>query len=261
MGFKSVNNDSFTEYNLHGDIRKNAKKIIKDLKSQNPDLIYTIGTKASMIAKENFDNIPIIFSMVSRPEKYGFNTANIYGVSINIPIAQQFKTLKKILPKVKRVGVIYNPEKNKGKLDEARQIALEQGLELLMFEAHSYKDIPNVLRNMLPSIDVLWLAMDDAILNRLTIKHIILSSTRQKVPIMGFSHRFIKHGVLFALKTDYFDLGAQAGELAKLVEYKKLHDIRIIAPRKAIPVINLNVAKFFGLKISKQLLKESQLYQ
>ncbi len=261
-GFKSVNSAQITTYDLQQNT-KQGENIVAAIKSQKPDIVYAIGTKAAVIAKENFKQLPIVFSMVSRPKKYGLDKPNIAGISINIPPETQFRILKTTFKKnLRLIGVIYNPENTNEKIKRAKQAADQLGLKLLPEAAHSYHDIPKVLREVLNNIEVLWLAMDEVILNKLTIKHIILSATRHKIPILGFSPRFIKDGVLLALKTNYFDMGAQAAELAiDMLNQKKPDAYKIIPPRKIIPVINVKVAKFLGLEIQPEILEQSELYK
>ncbi len=98
-GFKSVIGGNIKEYDLRNDINKSGK-IISQVISQQPDLVYTIGTKASWAAGKNIERSPIVFSMVSRPEKYGLNRSNIAGVSINIPTEVQFRFLKEMMKNV-----------------------------------------------------------------------------------------------------------------------------------------------------------------
>jgi putative ABC transport system substrate-binding protein len=260
-GFKSVISGKIKEYDLQGDMGK-GKEIIAEVVSQKPDLIYAIGTKAATLAMQNIDRLPVVFSMVSRPKKYGLNKNNIAGVSINISSETQFRALKTMLKDAKRIGVIYNPQSTKWEIEQAKLAAQKLGLELLTQVAHSREEVPNAVREIMDKIEVLWLAMDESILNQLSIKHIILSATRNKIPVLGFSPKFIKNGVLLALKTDYFDMGGQAGELAlSILDKKGAADYKIIPPRKTTPVINLRVAKFLGLNIDPQLLGRGIVYE
>ncbi len=260
-GFNSVFSGTVKVYDLEGQVGP-GKKIIESVIAQKPDLIYTIGTKASLLAKREITQLPIVFSLVSRPQKHGLKQKNISGVSINVSAEKQFNVFKTILKDKKRLGVIYNPQNTQREIEQAKLAANSLGLKLLAQAVYSYQDVPAALRNLIDKIDCLWLTMDETILTHLTIKHILLFTTRHKIPILGFSPRFIKNGLLFALKTDYFDMGVQAGELAeKILARKTFLPSQIVFPRKTVLIINTKVADFLNIEIDPQILKESILYE
>lgn len=78
------------------------------IKSLEPDVIVTVGSAATQIAKDNFDKIPIIFSAVKYPVISGFVESNerpgsrITGASLDIPVDIQFRYFSQIIPGLKR---------------------------------------------------------------------------------------------------------------------------------------------------------------
>src|SRR5690606_1212110 len=82
---------------------------------ERPDLIVAIATPSAQAAATAARGIPIVFSAVTDPvgaklvksmEKPG---KNITGVTDMLPVARHLELLKKLVPSLKNVGVIYNP--------------------------------------------------------------------------------------------------------------------------------------------------------
>jgi len=256
-GFKDVCKVKTTEYNM-ADETGNSPEIVKKIKDNKPDLILTIGTKAAVLANQEISNIPIIFLMVSRPKKYGLIGKNITGVSLNIPAKVQFKTLKSIIPQLKTIGVIYNPEISGKAVEIAATDARDLDLELFAIEINSEKDVPIALRTMKGSIDAMWMVIDETVVNSQSIPHIILFTIRNKIPFMGLSVRFAQDGALLALQNDYKNMGRQSGKIAnQILDGKSVDKIPIASPEKNELVLNLKTAKLIGIDIPADIIKKA----
>ncbi|MBI5787787.1 MAG: ABC transporter substrate-binding protein [Candidatus Schekmanbacteria bacterium] len=246
-GFKSLVKGRIKVYDLDNNPNN---QIVAEIISEKPDLIYTIGSEATALIGKNITKLPIVFSLVSNPERLDLKNSNISGVSINIPMPDQLYFLKQIINKARRVGLLYSPVSiDKEDLTAAEASAQELGLDLIFQPIYLAQDVPSALRTLIDKIDVLWLMMDETALTELAVKHIILTTTRHKIPILAFSPRYIHEGVLLALKPDYYEMGIQAAELAIDILNNQAAAGKIVPPRKLIPVINTKAAKYFGLEL------------
>ena len=256
-GFKKVCRTNTVEYDLAGEL-DNTQEIIKKINDKNPDLILAVGTKAAIFAKQEINDFPIVFLMVSRPEKYGLTGKNITGVSLNIPTNIQFKTLRLIIPQLKTIGVIYNPKISREAIEIAAATAKNMGLELVAIKVNSEKEVPQALRIMKGNIDAMWMVMDETVVNSQSIQYIMLFTIRNKIPFMGLSIRFVQDGALLALQSDYMNIGRQSGEIANLIlESKSADDIPIATPKKNELVLNLKTAKLIGIDIPADVIKKA----
>ena len=262
IGFNDIIDASISKYNMEGDINK-GHNITNEIKSRKPDLILALGTKAAMIAGEDIKDIPIIYCLVSRPAKYGLMGNNITGVSLNISIETQFEAIKSVLPDKKKIGVIYDPDVSEEAVDEAKHIAMELGFVLKTFTVHSEKEIPNIMRSIEGNIDVLWMVMDETVINKNSLEYIILFSINNKIPVMGLSNRFVQKGALFSLFSDYYDLGHQAGELVEqILRGTSPNKLPVAFPQKTKLALNLKTASLIGIKISPDIIERAdKIYQ
>lgn len=246
-GFRMIIEASIIEYDMEGDMDK-GKEITEKIKADRPDLILAIGTKAALVAYQDIKNVPIVFVMVSRPEVYGLIGENITGVSLNIPSYDQLKIMKSVLPGIKNVGIIYNPKISGEIVAIAEKEASRLDLELITGKVNSVKDIPQIIRRLKGSIDALWMVMDETVVDPKALKHIQLFTMRNKIPFMGLSVRFVQDGALFALTSDYQDMGRQASEMAnRIILGESTSDIPISSPEKLMLVLNLKTAKIIDV--------------
>lgn len=192
------------------------------VRSFEPDIIVTVGSAATQIAKDNFDDIPIVFSAVKYPVISGFVEsvdrpgARITGASLDIPVDIQFRYFRKIIPNLKKIGVLYTS--NTARLiAPARVIAATMGLELVPIKISSPRDLPGALDSLAGCTQGLWSVADQNLFSPQSTKYILLNALRHGLPFMGFSRYVVESGALFALDFDYKAIGRQAGRIASQV--------------------------------------------
>ncbi len=252
---KTVDPQPIEEHDMKGNL-ENGRRFIKQIKTNPPDLILVIGVKAAIIAKEEVTDIPIIYCMVVNPDKYKLKGKNIAGISLAIPIQQQFEAVQSIIPTRKNIGVLYDPEKSGNLLDEMRKVASRLGITVIPREVSSPKNVPQILRKLLPDIQALWIIEDSTVLTEESFEFILLTSIEHNLPVIAFSEEFVKHGALVSLSSDYTEIGKQAGRLAlKILTGQSPSLFSILQPEKPRLVINLKTAKNLGIEIPPVILE------
>lgn len=254
-GFVDRTNARITKYDL--DKEDNRQRIIADIRAKKPQLIFAVGTDAATFVAGHVKDVPIIFALVSRPEKYGLTSNNITGVSLNISSRTQFEVLKEVLPRARRIGVIYDPEESAHSIRKAADSANSLGLQLIRMPVESEKDIPQALRTIKDQIDVLWMTTDQAVMIRHSVEHIIMFTIKNNIPLMAFSPRFVEGGALCALASDYKDIGCQAAGLAgQILSGKRPDQLPVVSPRRTKLILNLKTARLLGLNLSLRHLEQ-----
>ena len=246
--------------------KEEGYKVAAQIKLRKPELILTLGSQATKIAKESIEDIPVVFSMVLNPVDSGLVDSmqssgnNLTGVSMDIPIRDQFENLKMVVPRrVKRIGVLYNPKETGAVVAQALKVAKEMGLELIVKPVNSKKDVPEALKELCRRIDVLWSVADSTVFSPQSTRFIILHTLRNRIPFMGLSPSYVKAGALLALSWDYEDIGRQSGEIAaKVLAGKKPADLPIAAPRKIFLLLNLRTAEQIGIKIPPDVINRAK---
>jgi putative tryptophan/tyrosine transport system substrate-binding protein len=252
-----------SSYNLE-DSKGRQPQLIDEIKNLKPDLVATIGTEASLFAKDNLKGLPIIFFMVINPAESLLisspvgSGSNLTGVSLDILPELQFKKLKEILPKLSRVGIIYNT-KEKDWIQNIERVAKKLDLIIVAKPISSAADVPHVLDELIGSADCLWAQVDPLIYNAQSSQYILLTLLRNKIPLMAFSSQYVKAGALLALECDYSEIGRQAAQMAiKVLVNKAATSISVALPERMNLVVNNKIAELIGVEIPRKLLEEAK---
>ncbi|MEW6413332.1 MAG: ABC transporter substrate-binding protein [Candidatus Zixiibacteriota bacterium] len=212
---------SFTSFTIGRDSVEDQSTVIA-IRSLGPTLILTIGSSATELAKRNFEDIPIVFSAVKYPELSGFVESNekpgrnITGASLDIPTDVQFGYFQKIIPSLKKLGVLYT-ENTASLIPQAKIVAGQLGLELVALNVESDKGLPAALDSLTSVVDALWSVADPNLFKPQSTRYILLQTVRKQIPFMGFSRYVVESGALCALDFDYKAVGLQAGAIANRV--------------------------------------------
>ena len=262
-GFKDVTRQSvISDYDVRGDLQK-GKALLERLKSgPKPDLIFAIGIWALQVVVEEVKDIPVVFAMVLNPSTViGQEARNITGASMNVPIEQQIALLKRVSPQVRRIGVIYDPEKTGFLVRQAERIAHPQGVRLITKAIASSKDAFAALDAMHGEIDALWILPDLTVLAPKVVQYMLLFSFRNRIPLLGLSENQARMGALLGLSFESGrDIGVQAGELAnEVLSGKSAEKIPFTTARKVKLTVNLKTAAKLGLQVPKEILERADL--
>jgi len=241
------------------------EKILKDVNVFKPDIIVTIGTKATKLLS-SIKETPIVFSFVSDPVKEGLVKSmdtsgnNLTGVVSDVSPAEQFRILKLALPNVRKVALVYSSE-NSNIVKDGEIASKNFGIELKKHLVSSKKDALETL-NKISDVDVLWAIMDpvvwgDADIISYAVENITLN---KKIPILGFSENFVKGGFLLGLYADGRSVGLQTGEiLSKILQGVQPKDIPIQYPKKTKLAVNEKVAKVLGINLTSEVIKKADV--
>lgn len=209
---------------------------IDSVRFLNPDILLTIGSAATQIAKDNFPTTPTVFSSVMYPVISGFVKSmnapggRLTGASLTIAADVQFKYFRRIVPKLKSIGVLYS-DNTASLIPPARVIAGELGLKLVALRVGSDKELPGALDSLVSRCDGLWSIADPNLFSPQSTKYILLHSIRYAKPFMGFSRNVVESGALFALDFDYKAIGRQAGNaVAQIMKGARPAEIPVSTP-------------------------------
>jgi len=249
-GFKRVCNSGIERIIL---TNLNNDDILSKIKTIKPDLILVIGSDALSVVK-SIEKIPIIFIMVLDYQHFSLNE-NISGINMNVDPAYQFYVIKNILPMLKSIGLIYDPFNSGSFVNSAVDAAKKFGITLLTYEVKSPKNVSEVIQKMGDKIDAFWLLPDITVVTPETVEFFILFSLENNIPIIAFSKKYTELGALMSISIDPYDIGKQAGEMAKMIfSGENIKDISPVNARKADIYINEKIAEKLGVKLNNNFL-------
>jgi len=262
-GFVATCPEHITTYDLGGSIG-NSRGIIDRIMASSPRLIVAIGPLAAQVAKAEVRGVPVVFAMVRNPRKSGLEGDNIAGVSLDVPIEAQLTMYKSLLPTLRVIGVVYDPEKTGSLVKEAGELAGRFGLRFLATPVASQTEVPAALRGLLGKVDALWMLPDDTVITPESLTFFLLTAFKQNLPVLTISDAFVEAGALAALSADYTDVGRQACQLSREIEsgQRRPAQASIVPPAKVNVAINLQTASQLGLILPPEVVQSaSKVYQ
>ncbi|MYM91888.1 hypothetical protein GTP91_32515, partial [Rugamonas sp. FT82W] len=179
---------------------------------------------------------------------------NVMGISMTPDPAMLFSRLRALLPELKRVIVVYNPQKSEWLVKLARDAAKAQGLEL---QAHVAGDLaraaqlyPQLIAAADPRHDAVWLPHDSTTVEESTILPLVLrESWNSGVPLFSSNVLHVKKGALFAMVPDNVELGRTLAASALGVIAGDVRRRPLVPLRELQTAINLRTASHIGLHL------------
>ena len=245
-----------------GGDRNKATQLARQIAAQEAELVYCLGTLACQSVRQSISGRPVVASLVLTLESSSPET-QVTGVTLNYLPETQLHWLTKLFPQFKRVGVIYNPEQNQVLIDQAKQVANNLGVKLVAIPIDKPKELPLALKNLLREIDILWAVPDRVVLAPQTAKEVLLTSFRNRIPVIGASAPWVKGGALYALDWDYRDMGAQNADIAlKILNGTPINRMPVEEPRTVSYTMNRKTAKHMKLDVPEEIVRRAKhVYQ
>lgn len=184
------------------------------------DLFVALDTPSMITMASLSKTVPIVAVAPSFPTQSGVVKSldapggNVTGGSDYIDPAVTLSTMLKVLPNVKRIGIIYNPsEQNSSSFEEAiRKIAPAQGVTLDEVSITSTSEIQVAARGLVGRVDAILLGPDNTAIS--AAAEIAQISNANKIPLVSYVSGVAVKGALMDLGVSYLYLGQQAGKQA-----------------------------------------------
>jgi putative tryptophan/tyrosine transport system substrate-binding protein len=228
------------------------------LKRNGTKVVIALGRQGLKTATGLDRDMPVVVGgVVSVPE--GQNR-DLTGVTLTPDPALLFSRLKNLLPNVKRVIVVYDPQQNDWLMKLARDAAKAHGLELQTHEARDLASAAHIYESAFANADgrrdAVWLPQDTTTVDEGTILPLVLKeSWNRGVPVFSSSYLHVKKGALFALYPNNLELGRTLASSALNVlagEPGKNGKQGMSPLREVHTAVNLRTASHIGLNIGYQ---------
>ncbi len=246
-GLKTIQPHTVTTRILSAE--KNLQHLKQEIARRHPDLLLVIGSSSLALVK-GISDIPIIYLLAPNPGLVAGTQDNITGINMNVTAKQQLTSLIHLIPEIKRIGLLYNPDRTGTLVREAEEFAKRIGIHLVALPVKTSKEIPSRLARMKDKIDCYWMLPDQTVITPQTLDYIFLFSLENRIPVLTFAEKYLKLGATLSVSFDATDMGKQAGELAlKILNGTKVSDFSPVQVRKVNVRVNHLAAKLLGIDI------------
>lgn len=240
-----------------------ASQIATNFAGKNVDLMCGIATpmaQAEYGVAKNTD-IPVIFTAVTDPieaglaKKDGTPVGEVTGTSDKLPVDQQLKMIREILPNAKNIGIMYTTSEvnSESAIAEYKKLAPNYGFNIVEAGISSSADISLAADTLLSKVDCITNLTDNTVVASLPV--ILNKAAAKKIPVFGSEIEQVKIGCVAAMGLDYISLGKQTGKMAAqvLTGEKKASEMNYQTIKEAAFYGNTKVAGQLGITLPDDL--------
>lgn len=203
--------------------------VVRIVREDQPRLILAVGD-AALKAARKVQSTPVLAVMTLGIPDHKSNQSNLTGISMFVSPERYIGVFKNM--KTRRVGVIHNPAKSGWYLNQARQVARQSDIELVVREISTPRETIEKIYGLAGKVDALWMLPDTVAVTRETTEAYFRFGQQYSIPVISFSGTYIGLGAAVALEIDRYALGRQADSLAMSILSGQRTERQVVYPAK-----------------------------
>ena len=198
----------------------NCVTIAEKLVNDNDNLILAIATPAAQSVANLTKKIPILVTAVTDPESAKLVNSNempgtnVSGTSDLTPCAAQIELIKKIVPDVKTIGMLYcSSEQNSHfQIALAKRMCDTLGIKYIDGTVSNSNELQQVTQSLCSKTDAIYAPTDNMIAAGMaTVAQVALENKKAVVP---GAIEMVESGGLATYGINYYELGKQTADMA-----------------------------------------------
>ncbi|WP_343584077.1 ABC transporter substrate-binding protein [Herbaspirillum sp.] len=242
-----------------------AAQIARKFVGDKPDAIVAIATPSAQALVAATKTIPVIYSGVTDPvaaqlvKDWKASGTNVTGVSDVLELDKQVDLIKRVVPKAKRVGMVYNPgEANSAVVVKAlKELLAKSGMTLVEAAAPRSVDVGTAAKSLIGKVDVIYTNTDNNVVS--AYESLVKVGNDAKIPLVASDTDSVKRGAIAALGVNYYDLGRQTGKVvARILKGEKPGDIASATSSKLELFVNTAAAQKQGVTLAPELVSSAK---
>jgi putative ABC transport system substrate-binding protein len=254
-GPKAIEPDTYTELVL---TEAGPQGLARALRESRPALVLALGRSALLAAAETPQRppAPLLYLVVPGVPPEVRARPDVTGVDLDVPPAATLAALRGVLPKVRRVGLVFDPRHTGPLVDQARAAAREAGFELTALSVKESREVPARLGELIGRVDLLWLLPDLTVATPDGADSFFQVSQRHRLAVLAFSRPYTQRGAALVIAADPDGMAAQAARLARRLLSGE-------SPRRAAPeapaLLSVTANRAVAAKLGLELVRPAAL--
>lgn len=244
-----------------------ASTIADSFVSGKVDMICAIATPCASSAYNSCLNtdIPVVYTAVSDPVSAGLTNedgtsiGNITGSSDILPVEEQLKMIREMMPEAKKIGILYTTSEANScsTIEQYKSLAGDYGFEIVDTGINTSADIEIAATDLVSKVDCLCNLTDNTVVNAL--QTVLDKANNAGIPVFGSEIEQVKSGCVASMGIDYFQLGVETGAMAaKILKGEATaQDTNFITASKAELYVNTAAADKIGMKLDDSYVKDA----
>lgn len=256
LGFVEGKNIIYYIKNPNDNI-ENQINIIQEFIDNKVDLIFTLTTPGTLIAKDITNDIPIVFSEVAYPvetniiQSTNCSKNNLVGTRNYLPAALTFYQLDKLYSHLKTIHYIHQQGDPDDEIQffEYKNLLKDRNINVISLGIIDQDDLKQKLNTI--KTDAIILSCDSLIQSGGS-KWVIEFALKNKIPILTCDKNSVVQGALIGYFTDHYLLGKMsARKAAYILKGAEPQWLFTDAPSQGRLIINKKTANVLRVKLNE----------
>lgn len=242
-----------------------ATQIATQLASKKPDVLIAIATPAAQAALVEAKklNIPLVFTAVTDPVQAklvkDLNAPDplATGVSDVLPVEKQLELIRKMIPNLKTLGIIYNPGEINAVIQVEQLQKMAGNLKIILSPASQSSGIATATENLVGRVEAILIPNSNTVAS--AIESAVSVATKHDLPLFAMDVDLVDRGVLAAVGYDRTQLGMKAGQLTcSILKGTAISTLKVQSEHLQKVKVNKEIAQKIGIKLDNDLHSLSQ---
>jgi len=218
--------------------------IARLVREERPSVVVAIGDRALAEARK-IRRVPVVYGMTLNTSEE-ILADNVSGVGMAVSPDSYMKLFSAL--KLRRIGVIHDRMKTGAYMNRARAAAQRIGIELVILQVRSAKEIPQKLSGLnRKTVDAIWLIPDTTAITPETVDSYFTVAQENDLPVIGFSPAYLSKGALASVELTRQELGKQLCD--KIKKSRSDKGSGTTDPARGKLLFNDSVARRLGIGI------------
>lgn len=235
--------------------------VIQSFIAKHVNVIFTLSTPGTLIAKGITATDAIVFADVNYPEQVNIidpdKPANLVGIKNYTSPAQSFYYFNQLYSRSKIIGFVHqrgDPD-SEIQFQEYKNVLNRRDIQVIDIGAVGVNDLKQQLQNK--NFDALFLACDN-FAGKVSAKYTADWAKKNKIPTFSCDKNNVEQGILLGYVTDGYQVGKMAAnKIAWILKGAETYWLHTDAPEKGFLIINLNTARVLGISVPEDILKQA----
>lgn len=246
--------------------QSNLKSMATKFDNENADLSVGIATPAAQ-ALANTVSGKVLFAPSTNPVAAGLVTDlkhpgnHVTGVSDQAPLKDQLALIKKFIPQLQTLGIIYTSSDISATTEakEMVKLATQAGLKTKVYTIAQSNDLAQVAQSMArnKAINAVFVPTDNTIASSMPV--LLQATNPAKMPVFPTASTMVQAGGIAAESINQYQIGVTTGKMiAKILRGQTINDTPVEFMKKGELVINVKAAQKLGIDVPADLLKQAK---
>jgi len=233
-----------------------ARDAVERLDQIGPKVVYCVGAKACYAVKQAMPNLPLVYSTIMDPVRYGIEGDKVTGVTMEVAPITYLSQFTGLFPQVRSIGVVRGPSMTESEWLAIAAAGVELDLAVVDQRVRATKDVRKAAVLLAKKeVDAVWVPPDRSIITSDNYRTITEEARRRHLPLLVDTANMVEAGGLYTLTPDAEAVGRQAAVLTqRILDGESVKKMRPEPPERLLVVLNTATIDRAEIEFDKLLL-------